>query len=903
VLVADLDTGYDAANPDLKGVVAGTKDFTGSPHGVQDLFGHGTWTASIIAGSGAGSGGRYRGVAPGARLLVGKVLGNDGSGTDSQVIAGMEWAVAQHARVVNMSLGALPARPGFCLLGTGPVSQAVDSLSAGGTLFVVSAGNNGQFGAETINEPGVASGALTAGAVDSAGRLAFFSSTGPRCSDDAVKPDVTAPGVGVVGARAAGTALGQGDGIPGDGPVNVYYTRASGTSASAPYTSGAAAVLAQEHPVGLQLKAALMDSATPASGTGVFAQGDGQVSLARAVAQHSSATPSVSDVLPWPHTSPVAITVVYHNNETAALPLSIAVAMTGPDGRPAPAGMFRVRAARVTVPAGGSLKAAVTVNAAAGPTGLYGGWLAATGPDGTLLHTALGVEDQPQLEKVTIKAIDRRGTDISSREDFGIVVISVATGQQQQVDISPAGDLSLAVPPGRYDFFGSVPTAAAGSSPGSSTLVDHPVVDVTRDLTVTFDARQGVPVTATIDRRLGDVNTSAGIAETVAGTPYVLIGALSGFGSPGVYAVPTPRVTGRPYGFLAQVQLDNGPPDPSQPGRATVTYSLEFPSSGRIPGKLSFRVHDASLAKVRQTFRQQGKPMGFVDLIHYAESPVEALFAGGGSEFFSPAGGTITEYLTPGRWQTIGYDFYGTAVNPAWAEEGPAEVYQAGHAYTGTWGSAALGAASATTRLRDVIAPDILPDSASAPRHLDADQTTDGLSGTIILRRGATVIGTGSIISQPTFRVPAATARYTLSATMRRSVPWSTLGTAAQATWTFRSGHVAGQNPAVLPLWDVRISGAFDSLDRAPAGRPFRLMVAPDVQPGAPRARITSIAVRASFDDGRTWHRLVLRRDGPGRWTTTVTPPRGAAFVSLSASLTDAAGNNTQQTVIRAYQL
>jgi hypothetical protein len=107
----------------------------------------------------------------------------------------------------------------------------------------------------------------------------------------------------------------------------------------------------------------------------------------------------------------------------------------------------------------------------------------------------------------------------------------------------------------------------------------------------------------------------------------------------------------------------------------------------------------------------------------------------------------------------------------------------------------------------------------------------------------------------------------------------------------------------VLPLWDVRISGAFDSLDRAPAGRPFRLTVAPDVLNGAPRARITSIAVRASFDNGRTWHRLVLHRDDPGRWTITITPPRGAAFVSLSASLTDAAGNSTQQTVIRAYQL
>ena len=102
------------------------------------------------------------------------------------------------------------------------------------------------------------------------------------------------------------------------------------------------------------------------------------------------------------------------------------------------------------------------------------------------------------------------------------------------------------------------------------------------------------------------------------------------------------------------------------------------------------------------------------------------------------------------------------------------------------------------------------------------------------------MIGTGSIISQPAFTVPAASAAYTLSAAQRRAVPWSTLGTTATATWTFRSGHVAGASPAVLPLWDVRISGGFDSLDRAPAGRPFRLTVAPDLPAGAPRARICS---------------------------------------------------------------
>ena len=72
---------------------------------VQDGNGHGTHVASTIAGSGAASDGAEKGVAPGAELLVGKVLGDGGFGEDSWVIAGMEWAAAQGAEVVNMSLG------------------------------------------------------------------------------------------------------------------------------------------------------------------------------------------------------------------------------------------------------------------------------------------------------------------------------------------------------------------------------------------------------------------------------------------------------------------------------------------------------------------------------------------------------------------------------------------------------------------------------------------------------------------------------------------------------------------------------------------------------------------------------------------------------------------------------
>ena len=100
---------------------------------ITDVNGHGTHVACTIVGTGAASGGDHKGVAPGADLIVGKVLGGvEGYGQDSWVIAGMQWAAESGADVVNMSLGDT-----FPTDGTDPMSQAVDALSAQyGTLFV-----------------------------------------------------------------------------------------------------------------------------------------------------------------------------------------------------------------------------------------------------------------------------------------------------------------------------------------------------------------------------------------------------------------------------------------------------------------------------------------------------------------------------------------------------------------------------------------------------------------------------------------------------------------------------------------------------------------------------------------------------------------------------------------------
>ncbi|MDX6259730.1 MAG: hypothetical protein QOH84_1418, partial [Kribbellaceae bacterium] len=248
VKVAVLDTGVDANHPDLQGKVKEAEDFSGSPTGPEDHFGHGTHVAATIAGTGAGAGGTRKGVAPKADLLIGKVLGDDGYGYDSSIIAGMEWAAASGAKVVNMSLGGGPTD------GTDPLSQAVDRITAeSGTLFVVAAGNDGAD--QSIGTPGTAQSALTVGAVDRNDQLADFSSRGPRLGDNGLKPEITAPGVDIVAARAAGTIMGD--------PVDDLYTAASGTSMATPHVAGSAALLAQAHPdwKADQLKNALVSTA------------------------------------------------------------------------------------------------------------------------------------------------------------------------------------------------------------------------------------------------------------------------------------------------------------------------------------------------------------------------------------------------------------------------------------------------------------------------------------------------------------------------------------------------------------------------------------------------------------------------------------------------------------------
>ncbi|MET9581828.1 S8 family serine peptidase [Streptomyces sp. NPDC006539] len=475
VKVAVLDTGVDANHPDLAGRVAEAKDFSGSPS-TEDHFGHGTHVAATVGGTGAASSGTRRGVAPRADLLIGKVLGDDGFGSESSVIDGMEWAASQHAKVVNMSLGSDAETDG-----TDPMSQAVNTLTAStDTLFVVAAGNAGP-GPSTVGSPGAADAALTVGAVDRDDSLASFSSRGPRLGDAAVKPDVTAPGVGIVAARASGTTMGD--------PVDANYTSASGTSMATPHVAGAAALLAQQHPDwgAQQLKDALISTSHTVPGTKVTEQGGGRIDLATAMgAVTATGSVTLAPLHIGDSGKQQGATVRYTNTGDKPVTLSLAATLATNTGRTLAGGVVTLGSDTVRLAPGATAEVPLRTDAAKAVRGKYYGYVTATSADGTVLaHTTVALNVHAPVHKLTVVARDRDGKVIAGAAP----VIWGADGFVNYTSLEPA---VAEVEEGTYQLsFGTLDRAADGQE---LREVVNPEVKVTKDMSVTLNAADTTPV-------------------------------------------------------------------------------------------------------------------------------------------------------------------------------------------------------------------------------------------------------------------------------------------------------------------------------------------------------------------------------------------------------------------------
>ena len=319
--IVTIDSGVSAQHDDLPtGRIAHFADFVGFREAPYDDYGHGTHVAGILAGSGYDSGGRRRGIAPGAHLIVLKALDGAGGGSISNVIAAIEYAIARretyNIRVMNLSVAAGV----YESYNKDPLALAAKRAVDAGIVVVAAAGNLGrgslgrsQYGG--IASPGNAPWVLTVGATSHMrtvdrddDRMAAFSSRGPSAIDKSAKPDVVAPGVGIESlAEPASVLFAAHPTTRLWGAVETIsepYIGLSGTSMAAPVVAGTIALMLQANPslTPNAVKAILQFTAEDRDGYDHLTQGAGFLNARGAVElarRFAGATTSAADPTPW----------------------------------------------------------------------------------------------------------------------------------------------------------------------------------------------------------------------------------------------------------------------------------------------------------------------------------------------------------------------------------------------------------------------------------------------------------------------------------------------------------------------------------------------------------------------------------------------------------------------------
>ncbi|WP_147998933.1 S8 family peptidase [Streptomyces sp. uw30] len=875
IKVAVLDTGVDETHPDLKGVETAQKNFSESPV-VKDRFGHGTHVASILAGSGAKSGGRFKGVAPDVKLLDGKVLGDDGFGGISNIVAGMQWAVDQGAQVVNMSLGS-PDTPGV-----DPMEAAIARLS-GKALFVVAAGNEGD-GPRTIGSPGSAPAALTVGAVDKHNAIADFSSRGPNL-DGTPKPDITGPGVDITAALTTQS----------EEPSGEDYIAQSGTSMASPHVAGAAALVLQQHPdwSGARLKALLTGSAKPNPLLNAHQQGAGRVDLERAATATVVSEPGSLGfgLHAWPHADdkPAAKTLTYRNYGTQAVTLRLSASGVDPAGRPAPAGMFTVKDAQLTVPAGGTAKTTVTADTREGTVdGVFGGTVLASG-DGQEVRTGLVVEREAESYDVTVRHIDADGANPPAYA----TTINPADvgGKYVELPYSANGTVVQRLRKGSYQLESLV--FAEDNEVG---FFVQPVLRVTGNVTVTLDSRKAKPFAVKAP------DPAAKLVTSTVGYYDEALGVSNTWSTNGVPPMRTAALG--PASDTMRAQFSGVWKTPGAAGR-NVDYRLAFNRKGSFFTGLTRTLTRADVAEVKLGFGASVtgakgqvaiRPMDERGMTIDASEPQEQKLPQATTHYLSTAGV---------RWSwTAAQLNAGSEVRMLYTKE--LVTYKPGSSHTLRFNTGVVG-------------PDL---AAGSPQEQGAERTGDYISARIPLfndgsgnpgssivtggfarlESGGRILAEGPATDWVGAEVPAASAAYRLTVEASRSAEDTSTSTKVAGVWTFSSARPASDGTARLPLSTVRLAPKLSLQGTAPAGStltvPLKLSGA-----AAAAGQVAALTVKVSYDGGRTWKPLTVTTDAKGARSVSVKHPATARAATFRVDLKDRGGNTVRETITNAYRL
>ncbi|WP_433002105.1 S8 family serine peptidase [Kribbella sp. CA-294648] len=885
VKVAVLDTGVDAGHPALDGKVTSQSNFTQTAT-PADGNGHGTHVSSLIVGNGAGADGARQGIAPAAELISGKVLADDGFGQESWVIAGMEWAAGQGADLVNLSLSSAPVN------GDDPVAVALEQLTAQtGTLFVAAAGNRGGFGANpyTIGSPGVAASALTVGAVDGNDKQAGFSSEGPTRGSYRLKPDLTAPGVSILGAKAGAR----------DGDL---YTAMSGTSQATPIVTGAAALLLQQQPdrTWQQLKTQLTNTADPTPIYNSWTHGAGRLDLQRATGTGlTAATASVDFAyLRYPDKSVRSRVVTLTNTSDTATTVSVTDQQQNDRFESAPAGAVVATPATLTIPAGGTASTTITVDPGVLPDGIWQGGIDFTSTDQQrLLRLGFGTYDESERYDLTVKVLDRTGTPYAGGQAS---VFNYDTGGSAALHLDANGTGSIRMDRGHYGIFSGVTTPADGDQPETFALAGTADVLVAADTTYVVDARNAKVLTAPTVEKVGTsvIESAIGISRHSAtrGLSDFYFFTPEQIAAGTVFIQPTTSTSSGSFEASTRWRLEPigkvGANDPA-------VYELLYPKD-RFSLPLSPRLDRRALnrmARVENTFGtfagsgtetvERAWSTGATGIGWVTRRPVavpskrvELLTADPAAEWnqcltFSPASGTrlcdpaMSPFPSGARVERS----FGSAIHPS--------VFAASH--TPTYLFADGGVA-------DAFHDGKLPTSAYRSRKL------------ALYRDGVLVGETANGSSY--FRIPNGSGRFRLEQSWSLDASKYPRSGEASTVWNFDSApppdptKASGTVPSLLQIgYDPDVDG----YGRATAWRPLPIKLTVSHLLRSTPSRITSTKLSYSVDGGRHWTPAVVVPVAGG--PTAVIPPWSVLpgkSLSLRASATDATGGSIEQTVIGA---
>lgn len=362
VTIAVLDTGIDESHPAIEPNLAGSISFTDSQPPTNktiDTHGHGTAVAGIAAGAKTTTGRSTRaGIAPNASIYDIQVMNQHGTGSASTVIRGIEYAVKHtNADIILLSVS-------FSIDNNEPLAEAVEWATTQGVIVVSAAGNTGT--PRSINAAGYPPATITVGATTHNGTPSKYSSRGPTRTGS-FKPELVAPGHTITGPRSSVSTRFAID------PAE-YYTQISGTSAAAPQTAGAIALLLEQNPGATrhELENRLASTATPTRNAHAYAQGAGELNINHALDPTILVDPANIDLGLIENNTTITRTVTITNHDNQSHTLFFRPDIQNVDtNTPAP-GTITLNRSTVTLAPNEQTSLNITINAITEP-GAYSG--------------------------------------------------------------------------------------------------------------------------------------------------------------------------------------------------------------------------------------------------------------------------------------------------------------------------------------------------------------------------------------------------------------------------------------------------------------------------------------------------------------------------------------------------